>query len=117
MSIFERVSVGFAIAPGFRAADVVELQTIWRTLVVALCALASAKQSIGAQPDAAETEAASKADAATRAKIAAESLAILSHIDRVPRSRDQFDVELLQNAFAREIERAVQPCLAAHGRQ
>jgi hypothetical protein len=46
-----------------------------------------------------------------------ELLAVLGLVDRLLRRADQLDVELVEHALAREIERAVERRLAAHRRQ
>ena len=46
-----------------------------------------------------------------------EQVAILRHVDGFPRGRDHLDVVLLQHAFAREIQRAIEARLPAHCRQ
>ena len=46
-----------------------------------------------------------------------ELLAVLGLVDRLARGADHLDAELLQHAFAREVERAVERGLPAHRRQ
>ncbi len=44
-----------------------------------------------------------------------KALAILGHVDGLARGRDHLDVELLEHAFAHQIERGVQCRLPSHG--
>ncbi len=47
----------------------------------------------------------------------AKQVTILGHVDRLAFRRDHLDVKLLENALAREVERAIQAGLPAHGGQ
>ena len=47
----------------------------------------------------------------------AELLAVFGHVDRFARRADQFAAELLEHAFAHQVERAVERRLPAHRRQ